>query len=236
MTILALIDGHNYLYRALEADNNISDCISDISQIFLQADYGLVAFDLDVSKFRKRIDSRYKQNRKPVTSEFKAHLFSFELELNRRKIPSLSRHGLEADDLIASLAYLGFRKECQVCIYSNDTDFLQHLDKASLYTSNGILTYQDVIEKYDIEPYRLPEIWALSGDRSDNIFGIVSEKDAIDLIKKYGTLGKVLSQSRYRKYTSKVLKNFVLIQHNSVAGLNINFEELSLRRFKEARQ
>lgn len=230
---LVLIDGHNFVYNFVDKDRVYAKDETILTGYLEGFDYAAVIFDLDGSVFRRKIFKEYKANRKRTPDSIKGLLFAFEQMLTRMKVPWFSQHGVEADDLIASLLYCGLERNQEMKVVSNDKDFFQHLGCSDVYTNEGPVEKKKVIDKYGVEPYRLPEIWALSGDKSDNIPGVVAEEKAIDLIQKYGSLGGVLSDKKYKRYQDKVLRNFMLVQHNGVAPLNMNFEELSLKRFKK---
>ena len=119
--------------------------------------------------------------------------------------------GVEADDIISKIVIDFADKFDEVIIVSLDHDMLQLIRpnvtvlKPSLGLSKNIkeeiVTYDDILKQYKIEPHRLPELWALSGDTSDNIKGAkgIGPVKAAKLIELYGNLDSVLENDEQIK-------------------------------------
>ena len=177
----------------------------------------MIAFDKGRSSKRTAIDPEYKANRnrnknepKPLQDpwdDFRPQmdlLFQF---CNKMGIPHMRLQDVEADDIIAkaSIEYgVGFD---QVVIVSADHDIRQLIRenvivvKPSLSQSRDvkeeIYDTQSILDEWKIEPIRLPEIWALMGDKGDNIPGIpgIGPVKATKLIEEHGDLETVIKES-----------------------------------------
>jgi len=175
----------------------------------------LVAFDKGRSVKRLAIDPEYKANRdkkrdsnKPMDNafslEFKPQLEAFKYLCAQSGIPFMSVQGVEADDIIANAAMSYAGVFDQIIIVSADHD-LHQLIRPNIIVVKPSISYKDideeindmssVMEDWGVEPWRLPEIWALMGDKGDNIKGIpgIGPKKATKLIAENGDLETVLS-------------------------------------------
>ena len=176
-----------------------------------QPTHVMVAFDSGRSAKRLAIDPEYKANRnrdkdKPksptdeiFSEEFKPQLKDFKLLCTLMGVPFLSIHGTEADDIIASIALSTHEVFDRVIIVSADHD-LQQLIRNNIIVVKPGISYRDintevydheaVVNEWGVTPERLPEIWALMGDKGDNIKGIkgIGPKKAMKLIAENGDL------------------------------------------------
>lgn len=180
-----------------------------------QPSHVLIAFDKGRSSKRLAIDPEYKANRdkkrdpkKPMDQafslEFRPQLEIFKLLLHRTGVPFLSVQDVEADDIIATAALMNAATFDNIVIVSADHD-LHQLIRSNIKVVKPSINYKDIEEEvYDIptvlaewgvEPWRLPEIWALMGDKGDNVKGIpgIGPKKATKLIADNGNLESVLS-------------------------------------------
>jgi len=174
----------------------------------------LLAFDQGRSSKRLAIDPEYKANRNRKKEEKKEgdvfeDEFRPQLELTfefckRMGIPHLRLSNVEADDIIAKAVTAFGSSFDQVVIVSADHDIRQLIRenvvvvKPSLGQKNiveEIFDMEAIREEWGVDPWRLPEIWSLMGDKGDNIQGIpgIGPKKATKLIADYGSLDKVLS-------------------------------------------
>ena len=176
----------------------------------------LIAFDKGRSTKRLAIDPQYKANRhkvsdKPRTAiddafstEFKPQMATFMNLCLKSGIPYMSLEGVEADDIIATAALKHATIFDKIVIVSADHD-LHQLIRENIIVVKPSISYKDIdAEVYDteaiknewgIEPKRLSEIWALMGDKGDNIKGIsgIGPKKATKLIAEHGDLETVLN-------------------------------------------
>jgi len=176
----------------------------------------LIAFDKGRSTKRLAIDPEYKANRhkpsdKPrnptdeaFSTEFKPQLGTFMNLCLKSGVPFMSLDGVEADDIIATAALKHQTVFDKIVIVSADHD-LHQLIRPNIIVVKPSISYRDIeAEIYDmesvknewgVEPSRLSEIWALMGDKGDNIKGIqgVGPKKATKLIADHGDLESVLN-------------------------------------------
>ena len=176
----------------------------------------LIAFDKGRSTKRLAIDPEYKANRhkpsdKPrnpmdeaFSTEFKPQLATFMHLCLKSGVPYMSLEGVEADDIIATAALKHCTVFDRVVIVSADHD-LHQLIRYNIIVVKPSISYRDIeAEVFDVEsiknewgvePQRLSEVWALMGDKGDNIKGIqgVGPKKATKLIAEHGDLEAVLS-------------------------------------------
>jgi DNA polymerase-1 len=176
----------------------------------------LIAFDKGRSAKRLAIDPEYKANRrnhndKPrnamdeaFSTEFKPQLGTFMNLCTKSGIPFMSIENVEADDIIATAALKHQTVFDKIIIVSADHD-LHQLIRDNIIVVKPSISYKDInAEVYDVEsiqkewgvaPSRLSEIWALMGDKGDNVKGIqgVGPKKATKLIADNGDLETVLN-------------------------------------------
>ena len=209
---LVLIDGHSILNRAFFG---IPD-LSNAAGLHTNAIYGFlnimfkildeekpqylaVAFDVSAPTFRHEIYKEYKGTRKPMAPELKEQVPVMKELLKAMEIPVFEKAGLEADDILGTLAKRAEKKGLEVALVSGDRDLLQiaseHIMIRIPKTRMGkteIENYyaEDVKNRYQVTPQQFIELKALMGDSSDNIPGVpkVGEKTATELMVTYGSL------------------------------------------------
>ena len=179
------------------------------------------AFDSGRSSMRTAIRSTYKSNRdqtKAGIDELKPQFAEFQRFLRIMDIPYVKEYGVEADDLIAGLAWRNRGKK--VTIVTADHDLLQLVGgQTTVYNpqigATPAVWYDTdaVRNKYGLEPRSLAQAWSLMGDIGDGIEGIpkVGPKTAAKLMDRYGTLEGVLTDPRYHRYATLVRENHDLI-------------------------
>jgi len=195
----------------------------------------LIAFDKGRSSKRLAIDPEYKANRvrskekkaalKDPVEDFRPQLdlvFQFCLKIG---IPYLRLENVEADDIIAKAAIEFGEVFDQVVIVSADHDIHQLIRenvivvKPSLSQSRDVkeevFNTQSVIDQWKVEPIRLPEIWAIMGDKGDNVPGVpgLGPVKATKLIEEHGDLESVISNNeKVKEHEEIVRRAFKLIQ------------------------
>lgn len=209
---LLLIDGHSILNRAFYGVPNLTNAegfhtnaIYGFLNIMLKiiedekADYLMVAFDLKAPTFRHKIYQEYKGTRKPMPEELREQVPVMKEVLTAMGIPIMSKEGLEADDILGTIAKNSEKEGYEVVVVSGDRDLLQlateHIKIKMPKTVKGKTEIEDyytgdVLRKYQVTPLQIIELKALMGDSSDNIPGVpkVGEKTATELIVKYGSI------------------------------------------------
>ena len=176
-----------------------------------------VVFDVKGKNFRHEIYPDYKAHRKPMPDELAEQLPRLRELLDAWGIAVLEKEGVEADDVIGTMA----RRSAGICdhvwLYTGDKDFMQLLDArigmlkpARRGGDPAPFTDDDVRREYKLEPGSLKEVFALAGDTADNIPGApgVGDKTARKLILEFGSLENLfagLEQSRLTPRLKRVL-------------------------------
>ena len=212
---LVLIDGHSILNRAFYGvpdltnkegfhTNAIYGFLNILFKILEEekAEYLAVAFDVKAPTFRHEIYKEYKGTRKPMPEELREQVPVMKEILKAMNVLVLEKAGLEADDILGTLAKIGEKEGCQVSLVSGDRDLLQiaseHI-KIRIPKTKGARTEvedyyaKDVLEKYQVTPEQFIELKALMGDTADNIPGVpkIGEKTATGLLVEYGTIDNI---------------------------------------------
>lgn len=209
---LVLIDGHSILNRAYygvpdlsNAEGLHTNAVYGFLNILFkileeeQADYLMVAFDVKEPTFRHKIYAAYKGTRKPMPEELREQVPVMKEVLKAMGVPIFEKAGLEADDILGTIAKHSEREGVEVSLVSGDRDLLQiateHIKIRIPKTKGGkteIEDYyaKDVKEKYQVTPLQFIELKALMGDTADNIPGVpkVGEKTATELMVNYGSI------------------------------------------------
>ena len=215
MKKLVLIDGHSILNRAFygvpdlsNAEGLHTNAIYGFLNIMFKIleeekpDYLAVAFDVHAPTFRHEMYEAYKGTRKPMPEELREQVPVMKELLRAMQVVIVEQAGLEADDILGTLAKKAEREGMEVSLVSGDRDLLQiateHIKIRIPKTKrNGteIEDYYaaDVKEAYQVTPEQFIDVKALMGDTSDNIPGVpkVGEKTATALIVEYGSLANL---------------------------------------------
>lgn len=205
---LVIIDGLSFFFRAYHAVSNRltrsdglpTNALYGFSQMLikvvkdLQPDLCLVALDSIGPTFRKDMYPEYKANRAELDEEMALQLPYFELLIAAFGLPGIRVEGVEADDIIATLA-TRYGVENKVTIVSSDKDLLQLLDEAGQVRmldtmKNKTFGPAEVMEKFGVGPDKVIEVQALIGDSSDNVPGVrgIGPKTAAQLIQQFETI------------------------------------------------
>lgn len=203
---LVLVDGSSYLYRAFHAFPPLTNeqgeptgamfgvlnmLRSLIQQV--QPSHLAVVFDAKGKTFRDEMFSQYKAHRPPMDENLKCQIAPLHAIIQALGIPLLVVEGVEADDVIGTLAKKASQAGRKVLISTGDKDMAQlvntHITLINTMT-NTLLDEAGVVEKYGIPPHLMIDFLALMGDSSDNIPGVkgVGEKTALALLKGVGNL------------------------------------------------
>jgi DNA polymerase-1 len=215
---MILVDGSALMYRAYYAFVNrpltspsgeptsvvFGFCNSILGMVErFQPTHLSVVFDLPGKTFRHDIYPDYKANRKPMPDDLAIQVPRLRELLAAWGLSVLDKEGFEADDIMATLA----RQSTEVCeqawFYTGDKDFMQLLDHRTGMLKPGRrgeevtpFTLADLEKVYALPPAALIDVFALSGDKVDNIPGApgVGEKTALKLIRQFGDLDSLYQQ------------------------------------------
>ncbi|OZN25630.1 DNA polymerase I [Actinobacillus seminis] len=206
---LVLVDGSSYLYRAFHAFPSLTNSLGEptgamygvlnmlkslISQV--QPTHIAVVFDAKGKTFRDEMFEQYKSHRPPMPDELRSQILPLHNIIKALGIPLLVVEGVEADDVIGTLALQASKKGQKVLISTGDKDMAQLVDDNIMLINtmnNTLLDRAGVIEKYGIPPELIIDYLALMGDSSDNIPGVagVGEKTALGLLQGIGSMAEI---------------------------------------------
>jgi len=212
---LVLIDGHSILNRAFYGVPELSNgeglhtnAIYGFLNIMFKIleeekpGYLVVAFDVSAPTFRHEIYKEYKGTRKPMPEELREQVPVMKEVLRAMGILTMEKPGLEADDILGTVAKTAEREGMEVALVSGDRDLLQIATeqiKIRIPKTKGSRTEiedyyaKDVLEKYQVTPTQFIELKALMGDTADNIPGVpkIGEKTATQLMVSYGSIAGI---------------------------------------------
>ena len=222
---LLLVDGSSYLYRAFHAlpDLRSSDGrptgaifgVLNMLQKLIKSErpnYLSVIFDTPVKTFRHEIFPEYKANRQKTPDDLIAQIEPLHQAIINLGLPLLAVDGVEADDVIGTLAVEADRRKVKTLIATGDKDMAQ-LVTENIHLIDTMKDHRmgpkEVEEKFGIAPDRFIDYLTLAGDTSDNIPGVekVGPKTAIKWISEYGSLDGVIQNADQIK--GKVGENLV---------------------------
>jgi DNA polymerase-1 len=207
---LVLIDGSSYLYRAFHALPPFSNSrgeptgavfgVLNMLQKFLK-EYSpqriAVVFDAPGKTFRDELFAEYKSHRPPMPDDLRAQIEPLLEAVRGLGLPVIRLAGVEADDVIGTLARAAAARKEQVLISTGDKDMAQlvepHITLINTM-SDTVLDRAGVKAKFDVWPEQIIDYLALVGDSSDNIPGIdkVGPKTAAKWLAKYESLDEIV--------------------------------------------
>jgi DNA polymerase-1 len=209
---LLLLDGHSLAYRAFfalptdlaTAAGTVTNAVYGFTSMLTKVlgdehpDLVAVAFDAPGRTFRDDMDSEYKAGRSATPDLFKSQLPLIREVLGVLNIRTIDESGVEADDVIATLATQAAALGIDVVIVTGDRDSYQLVEDPHirvLYNKRGVSEYAlyneaGILERTGVTPVQYPEYAALRGDPSDNLPGVpgIGEKTAAKLVAAYNNL------------------------------------------------
>lgn len=214
---VVLIDGSSYLFRAFHAlpplttskgqpTGAVKGVISMIRR--LQHDYPgstLVAvFDAKGKTFRHDMYEQYKANRPPMPDELASQIEPIFAIVRAMGLPLLIEKGVEADDVIGTLAYQATHSGCEAIISTGDKDMAQLVSEHVTLINTMTGTTMDqagVKEKFGVTPEQIVDYLALVGDTSDNIPGVskCGPKTAVKWLQEYQSITNLLANANQIK-------------------------------------
>ncbi|KJY84398.1 DNA polymerase I [Vibrio galatheae] len=208
---LILIDGSSYLYRAFHAypetmsngeipTNAVYGVVNMLRSMMRQfaSDRIAVVFDAKGKTFRDDMYPEYKANRPPMPDDLRCQIEPLHNVIRAMGLPLICVPGVEADDVIGTLAYQASQAGMPVLISTGDKDMAQLVDdNVTLINTmtNVVMDREGVVEKFGIPPELIIDYLALMGDKVDNIPGVpgVGDKTATALLQGIGSLEKIYS-------------------------------------------
>ena len=259
---LVLIDGHSILNRAFYGVPDLSNAeglhtnavygFLNIMFKILEEEmpgYLAVAFDVHAPTFRHELYAEYKGTRKPMPEELRQQVPVMKEVLAAMGICTVEQAGLEADDILGTLAKRGEKDGMEVALVSGDRDLLQiageHIKIRIPKTKGGrteIEDYyaKDVLAAWQVTPEQFVDLKALMGDSSDNIPGVpkVGPKTAQELMTRFGSLDNIYAH--LDEVTKKSIKESLsanrdlaelsrtLARINTQAELSVTWDDMKL--------
>jgi len=239
--VLYLIDLSSYLLRAYHAvapltspggepTHAVHGLVTMIERLLrLQSpEFVGVCMDAGRATFRHEIFAGYKAHRPPQPPDLRVQMGRAEEIVRSAGFFVLKKEGVEADDLIASVATWADARGLRVVIVGADKDLMQLAsERVVLWDTmqNRVFGPTEVIEKFGVAPALLGDLLALTGDSSDNVPGVpsVGPKTAAKLLTEFGDLESILENAA--KVPQKKLKE-MLLAHSEDARLSRKLVEL----------
>ncbi|HVH32779.1 MAG TPA: DNA polymerase I [Tahibacter sp.] len=212
MPTLVLIDGSSYLYRAFHALPPLSNAageptgalfgVVNMLRATLKAKPDFAAFVCDASgpTFRDELYPEYKAHRPPMPDELRAQIEPMCRIVEALGFPILRESGVEADDVIGTLALQAAALGIDVVVSTGDKDMAQlvgpHVTLSNSMT-NTTLNPAGVFEKFGVHPQQIVDFLTLMGDSVDNIPGVekCGPKTAAKWLAEYQTLDNLVANS-----------------------------------------
>lgn len=223
--LLVLVDGSSYFYRAFHAlpplTNSkgqptgaiygVVNMINRLIRDYPSAYVGII-FDAKGKTFRDELYPEYKANRPPMPDDLRSQHQPLLDIIQAIGLPLIMVDGVEADDVIGTLAQHAHRENIQVIISTGDKDMAQLVnDGITLINTmtNTLYTREKVIEKFGVPPERIVDYLTLVGDTVDNVPGVskVGPKTAVKWLTEFGDLDGVISHAF--QISGKVGENLV---------------------------
>ena len=219
---LLLVDGSSYLYRAFHALPDLrskagepTGAIYGIAAMLRRlrtdgklggdARYAAVVFDAPGKTFREDMYAQYKANRKEMPADLVSQIPPIHRLVRAMGWPLLMIEGIEADDVIGTLAEQAWRKGMRTIISTGDKDLAQlvndHVVLINTMTREGQaverLDRDGVVAKFGVPPERMVDYFSLVGDAVDNVPGVnkVGPKTAVKWLSEFGSLDAIVAQS-----------------------------------------
>lgn len=222
--LFILVDGSSYLYRAFHAMPRLTNSqgqptgavyglINMIKSLLneYQPEHMAVVFDAKGKTFRDELYPAYKATREAMPEELVGQLHFIHEAIRALGLPLLMVEGVEADDVIGTLAAHASQEQKDTLISTGDKDLAQlvnpHVTLINTMT-NTQMDREGVVQKFGVPPERIVDYLALIGDTSDNIPGVaqVGPKTAAKWLTEYGSLDNLIQQAS--NLSSKAGENF----------------------------
>ncbi len=255
---LILVDGSSYLYRAFHVPELQS--LTASSGQPTGAIYGVVnmirkmlskehpshiavVFDAKGKNFRHELYSDYKANRPPMPDELRVQIEPLHAVIRALGLVLISEPGVEADDVIGTLASQAVDQGHEVLISTGDKDMAQLVnDRVTLVNTmtNAKLDTAGVQKKFGVAPHQIIDYLALTGDKSDNVPGVpgVGPKTAAKWLNEYGSLEQITSHAdsiagkigeKLRAHLEQLPLSHELVSIRCALDLPIGVEDLRIQ-------
>ena len=210
---IILVDGSSYLFRAFHAMPpltnaaghptgaiyGVTNMIGKLLETY-QPEHMAVVFDAKGKTFRNELFPEYKAHRPPMPDELRVQIEPIHQIVKALGLPLLVIEGVEADDVIGTLAVQATQAQRDALISTGDKDMAQlvnaHITLINTM-NNTLMTPDKVVEKFGIRPDQIIDYLALMGDTSDNIPGIpkCGPKTAVKWLSAYDTMDNLVAHA-----------------------------------------
>jgi DNA polymerase-1 len=209
---LHLIDGSGYVYRAFHAlpalstsrglpTNAVLGFANMLSKLLREErpDHVAVVFDAPGGTFRDTLYAAYKETRAPMPDELRPQIPYIRRLVAALRLPVIEEPGVEADDVLGTLAAQASRTGLETVIVTGDKDMMQLVDvRTTLYDTmrDRRAGVPEVRERFGVEPGLVPDVLGLMGDAIDDIPGVpgIGEKTAMALVQRVGPVETILER------------------------------------------
>ncbi|WNB76040.1 DNA polymerase I [Methylomonas koyamae] len=210
---LILVDGSSFLFRAFHAvppltnsKGEPTNAVYGVSNMLRKlindyaTPYFAVVFDAPGKTFRHELYDQYKAHRPPMPDELRVQIQPLHDLIRALGLPLIIEHGVEADDVLGSLAQNAARQGFNVIISTGDKDMAQLVTEQIILENSmtgAVMDIAGVQEKFGVKPEQIIDYLALMGDAVDNIPGVpkVGPKTAAKWLQEYGTLDNLIASA-----------------------------------------
>lgn len=210
---LVLIDGSSYLFRAFHALPPLSNAqgeptgalfgVVNMLRAHLKDKPDYIAFVMDASgpTFRDDLDPQYKANRPPMPDDLRAQIEPLMAIVQALGLPIIRESGVEADDVIGTLALQAAKDGIEVTVSTSDKDMAQlvrpHVGLVNTMSGSKLDSDAAVVAKFGVTPAQIIDYLSLMGDAVDNIPGVpkCGPKTAAKWLGEYGSLEGVIANA-----------------------------------------
>ncbi len=238
---LVLVDGSSYLYRAFHAMPGLNNskgmptgAVYGVVNMLkrLRNDYPTqriaMIFDAKGKTFRDEMFAEYKANRASMPDDLRCQIEPLHAVIRALGFPLIAVQGVEADDVIGTLAIQAVAHGLEVVISTGDKDMAQLVnERVSLVDTmkNQVLDIDAVKQKFGVTPAQIKDYLALIGDTSDNIPGIakVGPKTAVKWLQEYGSVANIIDNAD--KFKGKVGDNL----RASIEQLKLSYQLVTIK-------
>ena len=252
-----IVDGYGQIYRSYFAfltnplkdkdGNNVSAVFGFFNTVMMlvrqyRPEYLVVAMDSRGKTFRHEMYDQYKANRDKAPDDLHAQVPVIDDFLEKMHIPHYERQGMEADDIIATIARKASKEGLETVMVTGDKDLLQ-LVRDDVFAlrppRKGEKEYRlcgkpEVEEIFGVRPDQIVDYLTILGDTSDNVPGIngIGEKGAVKLLSEYQTLDNVYSNidkmSKGVQAKLEAARDHIELSHNLVMLKDDVFDDSEL--------
>ena len=248
---LLLVDGHYYLYRSFFAIRGLTNSRGEpVNAIYgfvkalrrmladLKPDYAAVVWDAGLPERRTLLQPQYKQHRDAMPDDLELQQEPIKTIVPYMGFASVWLDNTEADDLIASYVTAAASAGMECVVATNDKDILQLVGEGiSIYSTSKadvgeekggfrLLGPKEVMAKWGVEPHKIADVLALTGDSAYNIHGVpgVGGKTAAKWLNENGSLEQILAATDLDPKTREKVDSFreLIIQNRSMVALDLD--------------